>query len=308
MPTPFKRLLMRELADRLPERLLPLLPSGMQVVGDIAILSLRPELVEHAAAIGEVVLARFPFVRTVCRKLGPAVGARKAPQVEVIAGEPRTETTHREGGCLFRLDVARVIFSKGNIRERQRMARVVREGEVVFDLFAGIGYFTIHMAKTRRPAVIYASDINPVALHYLAVNVHLNKVRGLVVPVLADCRRLAETLPDLAARVVMGFLPGTGEQGVQDHVIYPRAVALHHALVEHGLKPVARLSSSGPEDLNWPVPELLLVVGIVVVDHAPLGLEGPEGRGQVSSRAGQEAHHHAVRQVGEGLGQAPAVS
>ncbi len=209
MPTPFKRLLMRELADRLPERLLPLLPSGMQVVGDIAILSLRPELVEHAAAIGEVILARFPFVRTVCRKLGPAVGARKAPQVEVIAGEPRTETTHREGGCLFRLDVARVIFSKGNIRERQRMARVVREGEVVFDLFAGIGYFTIHMAKTGRPAVIYASDINPVALHYLAVNVHLNKVRGLVVPVLADCRRLAEALPDLADRVVMGFLPGT---------------------------------------------------------------------------------------------------
>jgi len=209
LPTPFKRLLMRELADRLPERLLPLLPSGMQVIGDIAILSLRPELVEHATAIGEVILAHFPFVRTVCRKLGPAVGAQKAPQVEVVAGEPRTETTHREGGCLFRLDVAKVIFSKGNIRERQRMAQVVREGEVVFDLFAGIGYFTIHMAKTGRPVVIYASDINPVALHYLAVNVHLNKVRGLVVPVLADCRRLAEVLPGVADRVVMGFLPGT---------------------------------------------------------------------------------------------------
>lgn len=209
MPTPFKRLLMRKLAGRLPNRLLALLPSGMQVVGDIAILSLRPELAEHAKAIAEVVLEEFPYIRTVCRKLGPTVGPEKGPQVEVIAGEPRTETVHREGGCLFRLDVAKVIFSKGNIWERQRMARVVGEGEVVFDMFAGIGYFTIHMARTRLPALIYATDINPTAIHYLAVNVHLNKVRGLVVPVLADCRRVADAMPGFADRVIMGYLPGT---------------------------------------------------------------------------------------------------
>ena len=208
LPTPFKRMLMEELRGRLPEHLLPLLPSGLQIIGHVAILSLRPELEDYASLIAELVLKKFPYIRTVCRKLGPMVGPVKEPQVEVIAGLRETETIHREGGCLFKLDVAKLMFAKGNINERRRMAEVVREGEVVFDMFAGIGYFTIPMARTGRPAVIYASDINPLAIHYLAENVRLNKVKGLVVPILADCRSVAERLPGFADRVVMGYIPG----------------------------------------------------------------------------------------------------
>ena len=209
MPTAFKKMLMEELRGRLPERLLPLLPSGFQRIGHIIILSLRPELAEHAELIGSVVLKRLPYARTVCRKIGPMVSPIKKPQVEVIAGEPETETVHKEGGCLFKLDVAKLMFSKGNVRERARMAKVVRSGELVFDLFAGIGYFTIPMAKTGRPALIYAVDINPLAIHYLVENVRLNGVRGLVVPVLGDCRNVVEKMPGLADRVLMGFIPGT---------------------------------------------------------------------------------------------------
>jgi len=208
LPTPFKRMLMEALRGRVPEGLLALLPSGLQIVGDIAILSLRPELADYAGLVGDAVLEMLPYVRTVCRKLGPVVGPQKGPQVEVIAGEPRTETVHREGGCFFKLDVARIIFSKGNINERQRVAKVVGEGEVVFDMFAGIGYFAVHMAKTGRPHLIYAADINPVAIHYLAENIRLNKLKGLIVPVLADCRRLADEMPGFADRIVMGFIPG----------------------------------------------------------------------------------------------------
>ena len=209
MPTAFKEMLMEELRGRLPERLLPLLPSGFQRVGHVIILSLRPELADHAELIGSVVMEKLPYARTVCRKVGPMVSPVKRPQLEVIAGEPRTETVHKEGGCLFKLDVAKLMFSKGNVRERARMAEVVRPGELVFDLFAGIGYFTIPMAKTGRPALIYAIDINPLAIHYLAENVRLNGVRGLVVPVLGDCREVAEKMPGLADRVLMGFIPGT---------------------------------------------------------------------------------------------------
>jgi len=209
VPTAFKKMLMEELRGRLPERLLPLLPSGFQRVGHVIILSLRPELADHAELIGSVVMEKLPYARTVCRKVGPMVSPVKRPQLEVIAGEPRTETVHKEGGCLFKLDVAKLMFSKGNVRERARMAKVVRPGELVFDLFAGIGYFTIPMAKTGRPALIYAIDINPLAIHYLAENVRLNGVRGLVVPVLGDCREVAEKMPGLADRVLMGFIPGT---------------------------------------------------------------------------------------------------
>ncbi len=209
MPTPFKRMLMEALRGQLPEHLLPLLPSGFQRVGHVAILSLRPELTDYAGLIGSVLLERLPYIRTVCLKKGPVVEAERLPQLEVVAGEPRTETIHREVGCLFKLDVAKLMFSKGNIRERARMAQVVRAGELVLDMFAGIGYFTIPMARTGRPALIYAVDINPLAIHYLAENIRLNKVRGLVVPVLGDCRAVAERLAGLADRVVMGFICDT---------------------------------------------------------------------------------------------------
>jgi len=209
VPTAFKKMLMEELKGRLPEHLLPLLPSGFQRIGHVVVLSLRPELVEHAGLIGSVVLEKLPYARTVCRKIGPMISPTKKPQVEVIAGEPETETVHKEGGCLFKLDVAKLMFSKGNIRERTRMAKVVRSGELIFDLFAGIGYFTIPMAKTGRPALIYAIDINPIAIHYLIENVRLNGVRGLVVPVLGDCREVVKKMPGLADRVLMGFIPNT---------------------------------------------------------------------------------------------------
>ncbi len=209
MPTPFKRMLMEALRGKMPDDLLPLLPSGLQIIGDVALLSVRPEVEDYVGLMAEFILGKFKFIRTVCLKKGPILGPEKRPQVEVVAGRPSTITVHKEGGCLFKLDVARLMFAKGNIRERARMARVVREGELVLDMFAGIGYFSIPMARTGRPAMIYAVDVNPLAIHYLAENIRLNKVRGLVVPVLADCRRVAEELPDLADRIVMGFLPGT---------------------------------------------------------------------------------------------------
>ena len=55
-------------------------------------------------------------------------------------------------------------------------------------------------------------DINPVAIHYLAENVRLNKVRGLVVPVLADAREVVnKALSGLADRVIMNFPEGAHE-------------------------------------------------------------------------------------------------
>ena len=252
MPTAFKRMLMEELRGRLPERLLPLLPSGFQRVGHVIILSLRPELAEHAELIGSVVLEKIPYARTVCRRIGPMISPVKKPQIEVIAGEPRTETVHKEGGCLFKLDVAKLMFSKGNVRERARIAKVVRPGELIFDLFAGIGYFTIPMAKTGRPAIIYAVDINPLAIHYLIENVRLNGVRGLVVPVLGDCREVAKKMPGLADRVLMGFIPGTRAfLPAALHVLRPEGGIVHYHDIYHQRelwrKPLEILESAAAE-------------------------------------------------------------
>lgn len=140
-------------------------------------------------------------------KLGNISGNKREPDVEVLAGLPQTETTHRENGCFFKLDVARVMWSKGNTVERMRIAKLLKEGERVLDMFAGIGYFTIPAAVHSKVEIINSIEINPVSYHYLKENISLNKVESIVNPFLGDSMHLA---PEFSVdRVLMGYIGNT---------------------------------------------------------------------------------------------------
>lgn len=180
-----------------------LLPKGFERIGHVAVISLLPELVGRAWVIAQKLL-EVGGVRTVALREGPVEGRKRKPTVKVIAGDPLTETTHLEHGCLFKLDVAKVMFSTGNVHERGRLPKLVREGEVVVDMFAGIGQFTIPIAKLAEPNRVYAVELNPVAYGYLMENVRINKVGHVVTPLLGDCEKVAPL--GLADRVVMGLL------------------------------------------------------------------------------------------------------
>ena len=76
--------------------------------------------------------------------------------------------------------------------------------ERVLDMFAGIGYFTLPMA--RAGATVTAVEHNPDAFRYLIENVRLNGVDDWVHPYRADCREVApELTDDPVDRVVMGY-------------------------------------------------------------------------------------------------------
>jgi len=127
------------------------------------------------------------------------------------------------------------MWSKGNTTERKRMGQIVRPGETVVDLFAGIGYFTIPMAVHARPEKIYAVEINPVAHGYLAENVELNHVQGVVEPILGDCRDVAPR--NIADRVLMGYIGNTEEYlDVALEVIRDEGIIHYHESVPDKLK------------------------------------------------------------------------
>ena len=138
----------------------------------------------------------------VLRDTGPIRGALREPERALLWGEG-TETVHLEGGVRFAMDAARVMWSAGNVHERQRIPRLVRPGEVVVDLFAGIGYFTVPVAAKARPARVHAIELNPLSFAYLQRNVALNKVGDRVEAVHGDCRALAPR--GVADRVLMGY-------------------------------------------------------------------------------------------------------
>ncbi len=133
-------------------------------------------------------------------------GPMRRPRVRVLAGSG-TETLHRENGCLFRIDLSKVMWSRGNINERARIPQLVEDGETVVDMFAGIGYFSIPVAVHADPLRVYSIEINPESFRYLRDNIVLNGVEDVVEPVLGDCR---ETAPELEAdRVIMGYVGTT---------------------------------------------------------------------------------------------------
>ncbi len=179
------------------------MPAGYQRVGRVLLVRLPGALGPYAREIGAAWQKELG-VETVLRVLGPVEGELRIPQVERIAGEA-TETEVLEHGVRWRFDAARLMFAAGNRVERVRAGRLVRPGETVFDLFAGVGYFAIPAARAGAGRVI-AVEKNPVAARYLRENLGTNGVASTVEVQEGDNR--AVPLPLGAAdRVFLGYLP-----------------------------------------------------------------------------------------------------
>jgi tRNA (guanine37-N1)-methyltransferase len=197
------------LEDRLPPHLFADLPHAIDLVGDIAIIEIPQELNQYKLTIGEAILKTHKNTRTVLAKAGAVGGTYRTREFKIIAGEPKTDTVHKEYGCQYYVDLAKAYFSPRLSHEHQRVASLVKEGETVIDLFAGVGPFAILIAKTRENVKVYAVDVNSHAIEFLKRNIRLNRVEGKVYPILGDAKQIVKNrLSGAADRVIMN-LPET---------------------------------------------------------------------------------------------------
>ena len=194
------------LENELSPHLLASLPRAMDLVGDIAIIEIPLELDAHKRVIGETVLKTHKNVQTALAKAGAISGTYRLREFSVIAGEPKTGTVHKEHGCKYYLDLAKVYFSPRLSHEHNRVASFVKDGETVVDLFAGVGPFSILIAKTRENVKVYAIDANPYAIKFLKKNIRLNRVESQVYPILGDAKQIVkQRLSGIADRVIMNL-------------------------------------------------------------------------------------------------------
>jgi tRNA wybutosine-synthesizing protein 2 len=209
-------------------------PGSWAVVGDVVLVTFGEEEIDREA-VGDALLDLHREADTVLAHEGVS-GEHREPEVSVVAGEGDTETVHTEHGTRYALDFSEVMFSPGNKAERARMGEVVEPDERVFDMFAGIGYFTLPMA--RAGAEVTATEKNPAAFQYLIENAMLNDVSDRVAAFRADCRDV--DVDPRADRVVMGYY--------ESHEYLDSALA--------ALKPggVVHMHEATPEDLLWDRP------------------------------------------------------
>ena len=222
-------------------------PSSWAVLGSVMLVDIGDS--PRPAEVGDALLTLHGEAETVLARHGIS-GEHREPSVKVIAGDGDTETVHTEHGTRYAMDLAEVMFSPGNKAERARMGDIVDPDERVLDMFAGIGYFTLPMA--RAGAHVTAVERNPTSFRFLVENVMLNDVDERVHPYRADCR---DVVPGFASegradRVVMGYYEAHEYLDSALDALAPGGVLHMHEATPTSLvfdRPIERLEAAAAE-------------------------------------------------------------
>jgi tRNA (guanine37-N1)-methyltransferase len=198
------RSLKEALKGKLTKKEFSFLRTSFDTLGNIAILEIPEELHHKEKIIGNALLSANPSLETVCMKTGAHKGEFRIEPVKVIAGKRNKVATYKEHGCTFRISLGKVFFSPRLSTERKRIAELIKEGEVVGALFAGVGPFPIVFAKNSKMAKAYAVELNPAAYKDMLDNIRINKVESKIVPILGDVREVVpQRLAGTCNRAVM---------------------------------------------------------------------------------------------------------
>ncbi len=189
-------------------------PRSFSLIGDIAIVSIREDFSEELKrAIADCLLSNTK-ARAVWGKV-ETVGKERVAKLVHLGGEEVTETVYKENGLVFKVDVAKVYVNPSLSTEHKEIAEVVRDGEVVLDMFAGIGFFSLNAAKLRKCKCI-AVDLNPYAVKYGIESLTLNKLKGDVRFFLGSAEEFLEITKDKSFDVTIMNLPHKSHEYVHE--------------------------------------------------------------------------------------------
>ncbi len=159
---------------------------------------------EKLENFGQSLLRRHKNVKTIFFQSSSVDGIFRLRKLDYILGEKKTQTLHKEHSCVFSVDIENCYFSPRLSHERWRIAQKVMPSEVIINMFAGVGCFSILIAKKNELVKVYSIDINPIAIKFMEKNVRLNRVYNKVIPLLGDAKILLRNkLCGIADRILM---------------------------------------------------------------------------------------------------------
>lgn len=172
-------------------------PKSYDVLGNIAIVKFPENLKkEDKKKFAEKILSKNKGIKTVLEKTRRFKGRLRKQGTKYIAGERTKEALYRENGCVFRFNVDKTYFSPRLSNERKEVASMIKSGENVLVMFAGVAPFPIIIAKNIGAKQIYSNELNREANKYAKLNIELNKVRGRVALIPGDIKRVAKKLAE----------------------------------------------------------------------------------------------------------------
>ncbi|KAL0111026.1 hypothetical protein PUN28_012792 [Cardiocondyla obscurior] len=151
-------------------------PTAYSLIGHIVQLNLRDVHLPYKYIIGQVFLDKTTSARTVVNKVNTIDTTFRYFAMEILAGEKNTVTIAKEHGCTYQFDFAQVYWNPRLSTEHSRMITFMTQGDVLYDVFAGVGPFAIPAARKRIQ--VFANDLNPESYKWLKKNATLNKLKN----------------------------------------------------------------------------------------------------------------------------------
>ena len=130
------------------------LPSSYDIVGDILIVEIPDELKKKEKQIANKLLKDHKQVKTVVKKKGIHGGKFRVQKYVVLAGDRRKETEYKENGVRIKLNVDKTYFSIRLATERLRIAKQVKDGEIVLVMFSGVAVYPLVIAKNAKKQIL----------------------------------------------------------------------------------------------------------------------------------------------------------
>ena len=201
--------------------------SSFDQIGEIIVLRIPDSLKSKKKIIGETLLDQVKTTRSVFYQSSPVEGEFRTRNLEILAGEDNTETEYKESGCRFLVDVEKAFFSPRLSTERERIANPTHDGEIIINMFGGIGMFSILAAKVSK-CTVYNIDINPNASLLCEKNIELNKLKGKIISLNGDSVKIIQDkLQNLADRVLM-LLPERSDEFLETAILATKNNGIIH--------------------------------------------------------------------------------
>ncbi|MCQ2056354.1 MAG: class I SAM-dependent methyltransferase family protein, partial [archaeon] len=186
----------------LPTNIRNLLPSSYDKIGNAVVIRLVNELLPLKHEIGKALMETSSNVRCVFLDSG-IVGNFRVRNLEMIAGSGPSEIQYKEFGVTINADLTKAYCNPRLATERMRVASLVKDDEIVIDMFTGIAPFPLIICKHAHPKIVYAIDLNHSAIEYAKKNIVENHFDNVVVTE-GDAREIIKNLP-LADRIIMNL-------------------------------------------------------------------------------------------------------
>jgi tRNA (guanine37-N1)-methyltransferase len=191
--------------------------SAFDQIGDIIIVRIPDSLLSKKRIIGEALLDQVKIAQSVFYQASDVEGDFRTRNLEILAGKDNTETEYKEFGCKFTVDVKNAFFSPRLSTERERIANLIQNDEIMTNMFAGIGMFSI-MAAKKKKCTVYSLDINPAASKLCETNILLNRLAGKVISINGDASEIInDQLMDKSDRTLM-LLPERSDEFLESAI------------------------------------------------------------------------------------------